>query len=420
MTNETSQSGSQLDTGRTLAKRNEKWYPAEIIHKRFNEERNYNEYYVHYDGCDRRLDQWLPPEQVKELLDENDDTKPGEQILSEAIAASTIDSNEGGYRKITRNQKRRHNEINHVPKSIAEMDPETAALEREHEALTRVKYITRIQIGCFEIDTWYFSPYPDDYGKVPKLWICEYCLRYMRFEMSYNLHRAECNCRQPPGKEIYRFGSISIWEMDGSVHKIYCQNLCLMAKLFLDHKTLFFDVGPFMFYVMCQVDRNGAHIIGYFSKEKFSSEGNNVACILTLPPYQRKGYGKLLIAFSYELSKIEGAIASPEKPLSDLGLLSYRSYWSWVLLQHLNASCKPLSIKELSYKTSITETDIITTLQSMNLLKYWKGNHVISVTAKSLHDLSKQYKKPKYHIDKSAIRWTPPYKKINNRHTKIL
>ena len=23
---------------------------------------------------------------------------------------------------------------------------------------------------------------------------------------------------------------------------VYCQNLCLMAKLFLDHKTLYFDV----------------------------------------------------------------------------------------------------------------------------------------------------------------------------------
>ena len=37
------------------------------------------------------------------------------------------------------------------------------------------------------------------------------------------------------------------------------------------------------------------HII---PQEKESSEDYNVACILTLPQYQRKGYGKLLIEFS--------------------------------------------------------------------------------------------------------------------------
>lgn len=44
-------------------------------------------------------------------------------------------------RKITRNQKRRHDEINHVQKTYAEMDPTTAALEKEHEALTKVRSI---------------------------------------------------------------------------------------------------------------------------------------------------------------------------------------------------------------------------------------------------------------------------------------
>jgi hypothetical protein len=38
---------------------------------------------------------------------------------------------------------------------------------------------------------------------------------------------------------------------------VYCQNLCLLSKLFLDHKTLYYDVDPFLFYVLCEMDDTG-------------------------------------------------------------------------------------------------------------------------------------------------------------------
>ena len=37
-----------------------------------------------------------------------------------------------------------------------------------------------------------------------------------------------------------------------------------------DHKTLYYDVDPFLFYVLCEKDAKGYHIVGYFSKEKHS------------------------------------------------------------------------------------------------------------------------------------------------------
>lgn len=50
--------------------------------------------------------------------------------------------------------------------------------------------------------------------------------------------------------------------------QIFCQNLCFFAKLFLDHKTLYWDVDPFLFYVLCSQDDRGYHPVGFFSKEK--------------------------------------------------------------------------------------------------------------------------------------------------------
>jgi len=217
----------------------------------------------------------------------------------------------------------------------------------------------------------------------------------------------KCELRHPPGNEIYRNDNLSIFEVDGKKNKIYCQNLCLLAKLFLDHKTLYYDVEPFLFYIMTECDSRGCHMVGYFSKEKDSPDDYNLACILTLPPFQRKGYGKLLISFAYELSKKEFKVGSPEKPLSDLGLLSFRSYWTQVLLEILRKHRGNLSIKDISALTAIKTEDIISTLQSLNLIKYWKGQHIISVTPKVIEEHLKNNAKQTLKIEPKNIHWTP-------------
>jgi histone acetyltransferase MYST1 len=150
--------------------------------------------------------------------------------------------------------------------------------------------------------------------------VCEFCLRYMKRASTLLRHKDKCALRHPPGDEIYRDGALSVFEVDGKDNKMYCQvstrlrlsrrpppprgakwegcsgvvrdflaflplttvllshlprvcaprvphlaqNLCLLAKLFLDHKTLYYDVDPFLFYVLTEVDDRGAHIVGYF------------------------------------------------------------------------------------------------------------------------------------------------------------
>ena len=75
-----------------------------------------------------------------------------------------------------------------------------------------------------------------------------------------------------------------------------------------------------MFYILTDADSQRDHVLGFFSKvisllaspnpnvrsstllqEKISYDDYNLACIVVLPPYQKKGYGMLLIEFSEQV-----------------------------------------------------------------------------------------------------------------------
>lgn len=113
----------------------------------------------------------------------------------------------------------------------------------------------------------------------------------------------------------------------------------------------------------------------------------NLACIMVMPPYQRRGFGKFLIALSYALSKNSGRICTPERPLSDMGKVGYKSYWTDVLLEAVldmkKKSIDSLTVSELCQQTGIQTEDIITTLQQLNLLKYWRGQQLVNASGVS-------------------------------------
>jgi len=394
----------------------------------------------------KRVDEWLPASRVEPPLfspaAERGGAGAGLTLVARphtvaalgGLASPTLLSpGEGGLlsphaggadRKLTRNLKRRYNEMHHIGKPVEELAPLDQSLEREHEEKTRVKNVMAIELGAHEMDTWYYAPYPEAYAKEHTLLMCEYCLKYMRKRKTLLQHKLKCGARQPPGAEIYRHPArpglppISMWEVDGKKAHTYCQALCLLAKLFLDHKTLYYDVDPFLFYVLTERDEAGQHhLVGYFSKEKASTEEFNLACILTLPPFQRRGYGRFLIAFSYELSKVEGRIGTPERPLSDLGAVSYRSYWTRTVLETLLRGGSGLTVKDISGRTAIRPADVVETLQGLGLLKWCKGQHIITYNTRNIEEHLRQGAGggggKTLEVDASRLNWAP-YGRLTN------
>ncbi len=222
-------------------------------------------YYIHYLDFDRRLDEWVEDDKLKPMKKKENKNPRNVQHISPEEAdgkMKTPKKRSNEFSEFIESEKKVPNHI------LSELKMDLAADEPDENDKDHVRNIDSIQIGNYDIDTWYYSPFPDEYDNLEKLYFCEYCLRYMKRRHTFMRHKTRCKKNSPPGRRIYKDKDVAVFEVDGKKEKEYCQSLCLLSKLFLDHKTLYFDVEPFLFYVLTEVDKQGYHIVGYFSKEK--------------------------------------------------------------------------------------------------------------------------------------------------------
>ena len=340
------------------------------------------EYYIHYCHTNRRLDEWITSDRIKLTSEYIDEEKKRAMMKKKGI----VNSSDEEYEGLDQNAR------------------------KEHEEATKVKTIMKIKFGVYTSETWYYSPFPDGYHNIDTLYFCEFCLSFYTNEEELKAHLKKCKLVHPPGNQIYHDPerNLAMFEVDGFKNTTYCENLCYLAKLFLDHKLLYYTITPFLFYILTKRDETGYHIVGYFSKNKDFSDGFNLSCILTLPFHQRKGYGKLLINMSYELSKIEKRVGTPERPLSDLGRLSYLSYWTQKIIEYmLSMEGEKFNLQDVVDATAIRLQDVIDSLERVNLIKKHKGDIFICTNKQILVSISAKMGRKAIPVIRENLHWHP-------------
>lgn len=335
--------------------------------------------YLNFIGKDKRIDDWYPLDNLKAAKPKQTDDESNDEEESEEVAYQ--------------GQDERNFEI-------------------AHHKITKMRNIENIVVGQYKIRAWYYSPYPPPFHDCKTLYLCDRCFRYFQTKIGLEEHLTDYQDHQPYGREIYRDGHLSIFEMKGDCQKLPCQCLCLLGKLFLDHKTLYYNVEGFSFYVLFEVDDEGYHIAAYCSRELDNDIHNILSTIVVLPPFQNKGYGRILIALCYEIGRRKQLPGGPERPLSDLGERAFCSFWKDRIIECLrDYGDKIHRIEHLVCLTAIEFESIKSILVKFNLAKITPEKSTITVNQSVLRTeieaLAQKHRSPSFHY--RQLVWFPDH-----------
>ncbi|GMS97224.1 hypothetical protein PENTCL1PPCAC_19399, partial [Pristionchus entomophagus] len=152
-------------------------------------------------------------------------------------------------------------------------------------------------------------------------------------------------------------------------------------------------------------------------QEKYSvTENWNLSCIVVLPCYQKQGFGRFLIDFSYLLTRREKKVGTPEQPFSNLGRVTYAAYWKSALLEYLRNVFKvenreQFSLYDIAVDTGISLNDAVKVLEALGMLVKDKDSDCIELLYNEelieAHWKKAQANKERIWIDESVLKWEP-------------
>lgn len=80
---------------------------------------------------------------------------------------------------------------------------------------------------------------------------------------------------------------------------------------------------------------------------------------------------------------------------------------SFYLKNLLNTSIVYIPRSDISEMTSIKKEDVISTLQHLNLINYYKGQYIITLSHEQIDTQNKAMEKRKVRIDPKCLHWQP-------------
>ncbi|XP_055486414.1 LOW QUALITY PROTEIN: histone acetyltransferase KAT5-like [Leucoraja erinacea] len=216
--------------------------------------------------------------------------------------------------------------------------------DRSHDDIvTRMKNIECIELGRHRLKPWYFSPYPQELTSLPVLYLCEFCLKYLKSLKCLQRHLVSGMERWDCLSRVTLFSGM-LW-----AHRCVGRNCRCWFQTQDNHIV------------------EGKTVTGTREASVGSWVSSHTACY----------WSQTILDILMELKSENGA----------RGLQS--------------------TINEISELTSIKKEDVISTLQYLNLINYYKGQYILTLSEDIVEGHEKAMMKRHLRIDSKCLHFTP-------------